>query len=451
MKLVTSVRLTLLISILFGLTKLVYAESSSDEVDLIRAGGDTTVELSNNRAFNTPASNILKQPILGELYSHDLQFLSGNAVFRDPWVEVGASLKSRDGLGPQFNARSCEACHVQDGRGRPPLPSDPPNRIAGLLFRIKVAGNKGDAQNFGGMGHPWFGGQLQDLSLPGLPVEGVMKTQWQPVNGKFADGTPWELRQPIYTLYRNDNDVPVDDIIISPRVATKIAGTGLLENALVDAKGRLGWKSEQRTVRQQNAAAFNGDLGITSSLFPNENCGVEQEVCLSKPSGGTPELSDKQLDRVTAYVKLLGVPARRDRDDPQVQQGEALFKEIGCESCHQQFQVTGIDPKFPELSNQKISPWTDLQVHDMGAGLQDQGAETPEDLKEAVRWRTPPLWGIGLVETVNNHTFFLHDGRARSLEEAILWHGGEGLESNTNYQKLAATDRSAVLRFLQSL
>jgi CxxC motif-containing protein (DUF1111 family) len=154
------------------------------------------------------------------------------------------------------------------------------------------------------------------------------------------------------------------------------------------------------------------------------------------------------LNSVVLYVQTLAVPSRRNFDDPAVKSGKTLFRQIGCASCHITELKTGIHPEIPELSNQTIHPYTDLLLHDMGEELADNRPDYKADGRE---WRTPPLWGIGLIEIVNGHTFFLHDGRARNLEEAILWHNGEGKASKENFVKLSKENREALIKFLKSL
>ncbi|MCK5359752.1 MAG: c-type cytochrome, partial [Gammaproteobacteria bacterium] len=202
------------------------------------------------------------------------------------------------------------------------------------------------------------------------------------------------------------------------------------------------------TVRQQSAGAFNGDMGLTSSVFPADECTAAQVDCLLEPSGGDPEVSDDILDFVTFYASNLAVPARRNVNDPVVLQGKKLFHESLCAACHIPTLQTGDSEVFPELANQTIHPFTDLLLHDMGEGLADN---RPEFLANGREWRTTPLWGIGMTETVNGHTIFLHDGRARNLMEAILWHNGEAETSKQKVLSFDAEQRNALIKFLESL
>ena len=202
------------------------------------------------------------------------------------------------------------------------------------------------------------------------------------------------------------------------------------------------------TVEQQNASAFTGDIGITNRLFPEQPCTPAESECLAKPHGGEPELDDLKLSRVTFYTRTLAVPARRDVRNDEVQKGEQLFRTAGCTSCHVSTQHTGDDGEVPALRRQTIHPFTDLLLHDMGPGLADG---RPDNLATGSEWRTPPLWGIGLQSTVTGHTRFLHDGRARNLEEAILWHGGEAKAAQREFVEMPRVDRAALIAYLRSL
>ena len=201
------------------------------------------------------------------------------------------------------------------------------------------------------------------------------------------------------------------------------------------------------TVEQQIAGAFHGDIGITSHLFTSENCPADQVDCQSAPNGGFPEIAEERLGKVVFYQQTLAVPAMRDVDDPQVRKGARLFLKAQCAACHTPSHTTG-DHAVPAVTGQVIFPYTDMLLHDMGAGLADG---RPDFLADSQEWRTPPLWGIGLIENVNNHTRLLHDGRARDIAEAILWHDGEGLEAREEFRKMSREEREALLRFLESL
>jgi CxxC motif-containing protein (DUF1111 family) len=201
------------------------------------------------------------------------------------------------------------------------------------------------------------------------------------------------------------------------------------------------------TVEDQVASAFIGDIGITSPLFPDENCTEAQAECAHAPNGGNPEVSQEIFDQVVFYNRTLAVPARRGLDEPDVIAGAGLFEEAGCASCHHPDHVTG-PSEIEALAEQEIYPFTDLLIHDMGPDLDDR---RPDGEATGAEWRTPPLWGIGLTEIVNGHLNFLHDGRARSLEEAILWHGGEGEQARETFAALSEPQRAQLIAFLESL
>ncbi len=196
------------------------------------------------------------------------------------------------------------------------------------------------------------------------------------------------------------------------------------------------------------ASAFQQDLGITSPLFPREPLTPPQLASLRFVSGGDPELDAHKLQRVAFYCRVLGVPAQRTPADPEVRRGEGIFGAIGCAGCHLPVQTTGDYPAVPAYGNVSIRPYTDLLLHDLGPDLADG---KPDGQATASEWRTPPLWGIGLFATVNGHTRYLHDGRARDLAEAILWHGGEATPSRAAFERLSAADRAALIAFLNSL
>ena len=426
-------------------------------------GGDTTTFSAGRNAFELSARNL----------PNDLRriFEVGDSFFNQNWVAAPSSTEARDGLGPTHNALSCSSCHSHDGRGKPPdNPSDPER---GLLLRLSIPGADSLADE------PTYGGQMQDRAILGVPVEGRIEIVYEVVRGQYPDGTMYTLRRPVYSVEDLAFGPLHSDVQVSPRIAPATIGMGLLEAileedilALADpgdtngdgisgrpnfvwdirrdqlVLGRFGWKANQPTVEQQAASAFLGDIGITSSLFPVENCPSSQEKCRLSPNGGSPEIPDSRLEKVTLYIQTLAVPAMRDTEDKEVQQGARLFVQSQCSVCHTPRYETGDTHPVEPLRNQVIFPYTDLLLHDMGAGLADN---RPDGRASGTEWRTPPLWGIGLVETVNGHTMFLHDGRARSIEEAILWHGGEAEEARQHFMGLTVEERRALIRFLKSL
>ena len=400
-------------------------------------------------------------------------FVVGNSFFRNNWVTAPASATARDGLGVLFNSLSCGGCHNKDGRAAPPVtPSDPLN---GLLFRLSITGTS----NVGGpLAEPNYGLQLNNMAILGVTPEGYVSVTYTEIPGTYPDGTAYALRKPAYNFTNLGYGALHGSFLFSPRIANQVMGLGLLEavpeatilsyadesDANGDAisgrpnrvwnfqtnqvaLGRFGWKANQPNILQQTAAAFIGDIGITSTLFPNENLTAAQQLLYNNiPNGGSPEINDDNLNRVLAYMKLLAVPGRRNVSDATVLKGKQLFMQLNCSGCHKQSMTT--QSSIDQLNNQTIRPYTDLLLHDMGDELADG---RPDFLATGKEWRTPPLWGIGLIKTVNGHTFLLHDGRARNMEEAVLWHGGEATNSKDKFKQLSKVDRDAVIKFLESL
>lgn len=429
------------------------------------SGGEGTVFNTTDQAFTLPDAHLPVDKLR--------DFTFGNRLFNTNWVVAPASTTKFDGLGPTFNRVSCSACHTFDGRGRPP---EEGRRMESMLVRISLPGvnEHGDV-----VPHPNYGDQINDRSIPGVPAEGRVAVSYSQTKGQYPDDQSYTLRVPRYEFKDLAFGPLGKDILFSPRVAPAVFGLGLLENVseetiLQFAKdqegnpdgvsgkpnyvwdneqgkkrlGRFGWKANRSSLPEQNAGALVGDLGITNPVFPKENVPDVQTAAKATPHGGNPELDDNFFAKLVFYSRTLGVPARRDVDDPQVIEGEKTFKRIGCTTCHIPTMKTSGNADIPQLANQTIHPYTDLLLHDMGDGLADG---RPDFEASGNEWRTPPLWGIGLVKTVNKHTFFLHDGRARNLEEAILWHGGEANVSKTRFKQLSKAKRDAVLNFLESL
>ena len=214
------------------------------------------------------------------------------------------------------------------------------------------------------------------------------------------------------------------------------------------APGRFGLKANQPSLRQQVATAFHEDLGVNSTLFLDENCPPAQEACRHFPPGGRPELTPDRLEALVFYLRALAAPQRRSAEDPDVRRGEALFAALNCAACHVPALRTGASAVPPQLADAVIHPYTDLLLHDMGDALADGRPEFSAGPRD---WRTPALWGLGLARAVNGNALLLHDGRARTVEEAILWHGGEAAPARNRYAGLESAQRAALLRFLDSL
>ncbi|CAI8974709.1 di-heme oxidoredictase family protein [Pseudomonas chlororaphis] len=441
-----------------------------------RSGGEATVRKSDQNAFSMPSANLSP--------TRRLDFSVGNSFFRSPWVIAPSTTTARDGLGPLFNTNGCQNCHIKDGRGHPPTP-DSDNAVS-MLVRLSIPNEPAYAkviEQLGIVPEPVYGGQFQDMAVPGVAPEGKVRVEYEPLTVRFKDGSEVELRKPKLQITQLGYGPMHPDTRFSARVAPPMIGLGLLEaipeaailaNAQAQAKagngiagrpnrvwddaqqktvlGRFGWKAGQPNLNQQNVHAFSGDMGLTTSLRPFDDCTDAQTACKQAPNGngpdGEPEVSDNILRLVLFYSRNLGVPARRDVGSPQVLAGKNLFYQAGCQSCHTPQFTTAADAAEPELANQVIRPYSDLLLHDMGEGLADNRSEFQAGGRD---WRTPPLWGIGLTQTVSGHTQFLHDGRARNLLEAVLWHGGEARAAQQQVLSFNAEQRAALLAFLNSL
>lgn len=442
-------------------------------------GGKTTVFSNGRNAFSLPAANLND--------AERTRFVVGNSFFKRNWVQAPASTTARDGLGPHFLARSCGGCHVQDGRAQPPDFHNPlaPQPFAGLLLRLSVPGT--DAH--GGPKHePVYGDQFNTMGIHGVQGEGKVHLSYERIEGQYADGTPYTLEKPRYHLRNLAYGPMAPDVMVSPRIAPQVIGLGLLEaipeaeilaNAQAQAAstgpikgqpnyvwdayaermvlGRFGWKANVGSLAHQTAGAFLGDIGITSSRFPQQTCTPAQKDCLAAPNGNAKgrqgvEIEDYALDDVIFYQSTLAPAARRNAQDEGVLRGEALFHAAQCAQCHRPSYRTGVAlfPRLssPALSGQDITPYTDLLLHDMGEALADG---RPDFAAHGRQWRTPPLWGIGLLPAVNDHQRLLHDGRARGVAEAILWHGGEAEAAREQFRHLPAPDRAALVQFVESL
>lgn len=435
-------------------------------------GGTTTVNKFDANAFSLPSANLAP--------TRRLDFSVGNSFFRSPWVIAPATTTSRDGLGPLFNTNACQNCHIKDGRGHPPAP-DAVNAVS-MLVRLSIPATPADAAVLAKKGiipEPVYGGQFQDMAIPGVAPEGRVRVTYSPVPVAFADGTVVELQQPNLQMTDLGYGTMHPDTLFSARIAPPMIGLGLLEAIAEEdilanqdpedlngdgirgranqvwshaaqalRMGRFGWKAGQPSMRQQNADAFFNDMGLSTPLLSGSACTETQVDCLAAPHGGEPEVNEKIEAQVLFYSRNLAVPARRNPDSPEVLHGKQLFNQANCQGCHTSRFVTGKDAAEPELAEQVIFPYTDLLLHDMGDGLADN---RPEFKASGRDWRTAPLWGIGLTETVSGHTRFLHDGRARNVMEAVLWHAGEAEASKQQVLKFSQVERQALLAFLNSL
>ncbi|MEL7466616.1 MAG: di-heme oxidoredictase family protein [Pseudomonadota bacterium] len=447
-----------------------------------RPAGAATVRVRNSRdAFSDPSANIS--------FEGELDFKVGNGLFRKLWVSAPASTRASDGLGPLYNARSCQRCHLKDGRGHPP--EGPEDSAVSMFLRISIPAEDDPLSDLI-EGHiatapdPNYGRQLQDFALPGHQAEFSLQIEYEEIEVALSDGETATLRKPTYRAAALGYGPLHPEAMLSPRVAPQMIGLGLLEaipaadilanadpndadgdgisgrpNIVMSAVhqrpmlGRFGLKAGAPTVLEQSAGAFAGDIGISNPIKTAAagECMAAQTRCQDGPHGddqeeGGLEISAEGLDLVTFYSRNLGVPARRDVDDPEVLRGKQVFYETGCAACHAPKFVTHRLTDRPEQSFQLIWPYTDMLLHDMGEGLADN---RPEGRATGREWRTPPLWGIGLTEAVSGHTYFLHDGRARNLLEAVLWHGGEAEAAKERVVEMPRADRASLIRFLESL
>lgn len=469
----------------------------------IKQGGDTGISIISSESYSMPSSNLTA--------SRKGDFFVGNAFFKQPWVVAPASTDSRDGLGALFNVAACQSCHVKDGRGHAPMTAN--DDADSLLIRLAMPATTDEQRQqlqhslIEKVVHPNYGGQLQDRGIQGVPAEARIKIQWTDKPVTFADGHVETLRAPTFHLTNPGYGAFDETMMVSPRIALPMIGLGLLDQipdadikkqAVINRKaahkksdnsgnlirgkfnlamdpqtgkvglGRFGWKAGQTKLLTQNQSAFNEDMGLTSSIRPHESCMPTQTACLKATTGadeqgnGNPavEVSDDVAKFVEFYTRNLAVPHRRNADDKQVLAGKQRFYDMGCQSCHTpRYQLPKTKDNHLEQHGQIIYPYTDLLLHDMGDDLADRtiaGKLPPKDaqvefLANSYEWRTPALWGIGLAQTVDPQATFLHDGRARTLMEAVLWHGGEAARQRDQVLKLDKQGRAELNAFLKSL
>lgn len=461
----------------------------------IKQGGDTGISISSAESYSKPSSNITA--------SRKGSFFIGNAFFRQPWVIAPASTDSRDGLGALFNVAACQSCHIKDGRGHAPMTSE--DDADSLLIRLAMPATTNEQRQqlqnslIEKVVHPMYGGQLQDRGIQGVPAEARIAVQWADKPVTFADGHVETLRAPTFNLTKPGYGAFDDELMVSPRVALPMIGLGLLEqipdadikkqaannskngndikgkfNWVMDPQtgkvvlGRFGWKAGQTKLITQNQSAFNEDMGLTSNIRPNESCMPTQTACMNATTGADEqgndkppvEVNDEVAQFVEFYTRNLAVPHRRNADDELVLAGKKRFYDMGCQSCHTpRYQLPKTDDDHIEQHGQVIYPYTDLLLHDMGDDLADRtiaGKLPSKDLQveflaNSYEWRTPALWGIGLAQTVDAQATFLHDGRARTLMEAVLWHGGEAKKQQLKVLQLDKQGRAELNAFLQSL
>ncbi|NKF23287.1 di-heme oxidoredictase family protein [Solimonas marina] len=410
------------------------------------AAGDATAQVAFKDRRDPPSYRPLTPD---EQQSRDF----GLTIFDTTWVAAGIPRAARrDGVGPLYAAASCDACH-NDG-ARAPGPADDGRQPAGLLVQLRRAGSDdtGDVR---------YGHILGTQAIDAWRPEASVTLHYRLRNGRYADGTGWQLREPQYTVTGTRYGPLADDTVIAPRLAPAIFGDGLLEAVPIETlqaleqqergtvsghiawrthdgrrvPGRFGWQADAVSVADQTTRAFAREMGLTSSAQPHDDCTAAQTDCRTAPSGGSPEVPDDFITSVLMFEQTLAVPnSSADNKTDGDPRGAALFERSGCAACHPpSLPVRGIDGLT------QIHPYTDLLVHDMGPALADRRV----DGRPAPRaWRTAPLWGLGYaLHAANRQLGLLHDGRARSVAEAVLWHGGDAAASRAAFMALSATDR----------
>ena len=453
---------------------------------------------TNHVKTNHVNQEAFSQPIHYLNAEQRLDFRVGRGLFRRLWVTAPASTQAADGLGPLYNARSCMECHPGNARGPGPTaspivgPTKAVYDVGKLLLRIDVPAQDSQQRQqlakfeINNVPEPNYGIQMQDFAIPGHLSEFKLRVEYKNIPISFPDGTVVELRKPSYSMTKLAYGPLHDDARISPRVPPQIIGLGLLEaideHEIMNQEdpfdkdedgisgranrvwnheysqtslGRFGYKAGMPSVNQQVQSAFAIDLGLSVPLYKHAagDCTPQQKRCKAAPNGNSVrydnlEADQRIVDLVNLYVRYISVPPRRNKDYVEIKKGEKIFHQVGCQKCHTPHYV--ISSHALEKLNQyiEIEPYTDLLLHDMGPGLADN---RPEGKATGVEWRTAPLWGISLNEQVTGHQHYLHDGRARTLLEAILWHGGEAQSQRDAVINLDRNERQTLLMFLESL
>ncbi|MFO1318403.1 MAG: di-heme oxidoredictase family protein [Burkholderiales bacterium] len=390
---------------------------------------------------------------------------SGADVFAQRWV-VAPSAFGMWGRGPTSNAEACTDCHAGQGRGT--IPPDDRESLRSTIVRLSVRAPDGTPAP-----HPAYGSQLQTQGVLGkVPAEGQAQVRWRHTHFRFPDGHTVRLRAPELAFSELAFGQIDTDVMTSLRVAPAVAGAAWLEAiptaALIDHEraarlrggqgrlhrvvdpttgrstpGRFGWKAGQVTLIDQVATAFLEDLGVTSPRHPRDNCPTPQSACLDHAAAPAPEIDAQRLDALVRQLRSAAPPRPSTR---KYRTGAKRFDETGCGVCHvASWPIAGL-PDAPAIA--RIEPYTDLMLHDLGAALADG---RPDGNAGPSEWRTAPLWGMRRSLAADGRTVFLHDGRARSVEEAILWHGGEAAPARERFVRLRRADRLALLRFVEGL
>lgn len=443
-----------------------------------------TANTHQTKYGSRPAQNIRSEQLM--------DFAVGRSLFKKLWIAAPSTTKASDGLGPLYNARSCFQCHINAGRGQIPTED---KRAVSIFMRLSIPAQN-SAQQYAlatqqknVIAEPNYGTQLQNFAVTGLAGEGELKINYSDVSVTLAGGETIILHKPDYQVIDLSYGDLHPDTMMSPRIAPQLIGMGILNDISqqdiltwsdpddsnqdgISGKpnyvwsralkklmlGRFGYKAAVATLDEQNQRAFVGDIGLSTPLFPQGwgDCSEKQQKCRLAPHGNDTsqdnlEAPKKVIDAVLYYTRNLPIPAQRDSNDADVKAGQQQFAQLGCANCHRPsylFDKKANKQTNKQINKQTISPYTDMLLHDMGEGLADHRPEAKATGKE---WRTAPLWGIGLTEYINGHHYYLHDGRATTLQEAILWHGGEAEQSRNKYRQLNKKSRQTLLTFLGSL
>lgn len=438
------------------------------------SAGTSTIFMNSSKAYDSPAEWLSG--------SYASRFIRGDKLYDDMRTSGN---DYGGGLGPVYAGFSCGSCHSNAGRTKPAGWADGGSGPYGFSAQLVYITRKNGAQ------FREYGRVLHDQSIYGVAPEGKLKVEWKYQTFSFPDGETYELAAPAYTITDwYDKAYTPDELFCTVRIPLRHVGMGQimsLDQTEIEAlaaksnypeygiSGRCNYITERGVKclgvsgnKAQHAdltveLGFSSDMGCTNSRYPEEICEGQTQINQGSMMGllyDRLDISTEDMENVDLYMQSLGVPARRDVDDPQVILGEQKFYEAKCHLCH----VTTLHTRprgstllngtqLPWLGNQTIHPYSDFLLHDMGSEIMGIGLNDnyPSGLATGNEWRTTPLWGIGLQEKVNAHTCFLHDGRARNFTEAIMWHGGEGDVSRLLFARMNANERAALIRFLESL
>ena len=433
--------------------------------------GNGTAKMSVTQNYFTQSKDTssFSHPVKGLDNDAEDKFALGKSFFRIPWVGAHAATTARDGLGPLFSANTCIHCHPRNGAGVAVNKDGKMNRSLLLRLSHRNTQDKEALKTKGFEPDSAYGAQLSIHANHGVRAEAKIAVSYEALGGHYADGTAYTLQKPTYHLSALGYGAFDADTIVAPRIGLALVGLGLLEqipeqailsgedeadknqdgisgkaNFVFDPEtnntklGRFTWKASASSIKQQVAAAAHNDMGLSNPFFPTDNCTQKQKECLEQADTTTLDLPQERLDAITFYLQNLAIPIARKSS--HFQKGKALFETLQCAACH--------TPSFTTHQGVSIAPYSDLLLHDMGEELADGRSEF---LATGSEWRTPPLWGIGLYEKVSGEANFLHDGRARNKEEAILWHGGEAEQSKKAFKALDKKSREMLLDFLHAL